>query len=154
LYAAAITHAVICCCGSRRRASSMKSSCMRRRASICCAVGAVPPASLRPFMKPVTKWASWSSFYRLSPVAWRLSHYRALCLALAGFLMYMSGQVWVEFWITGDNDGRFPGAGSRDYPLDHPLFLQVPCLLVPACPLGLDAINERLAASCVVGGIL
>ena len=90
----------------------------------------------------------------LSPVASRLSHSRALCLALAGFLMYMSGQVWVEFWITGDNDGRFPGAGSRDYPLDHPLFLQVPCLLVPACPLGLDAINECLAASCVVGGII
>ena len=90
----------------------------------------------------------------LSPVASRLSHSRALCLALAGFLMYMARQVWVEFWITGDNDGRFPGAGARDYPLDHPLFLQVPGLLVAACPLGLDAIDECLAASCVIGGII
>ena len=30
--------------------------------------------------------------------------------------------VWVEFWVTGDNNGR--GGGSADYPLDHKLFLR------------------------------
>jgi len=30
--------------------------------------------------------------------------------------------VWVEFWITGDDDGR--GGGSADFPLDHELFMR------------------------------
>eukprot|EP00961_Rhodomonas_salina_P037942 509623-Rhodomonas_salina.2 len=30
--------------------------------------------------------------------------------------------VWVEFWITGDDNGR--GSGDSQYPLDHRLFLE------------------------------
>ena len=37
----------------------------------------------------------------------------------------MQLQVWQEFWITGDNNGRGTDPPSNpDWPLDHPLFLE------------------------------